>query len=147
MAHERIKREEAMTRRIRNTIGAAAAIAVVALLPTTASASQVMWEDGMARYKASGGEDNVVKATLNSTGKKVTFQDSGTVIWNAGPGCQIDNDHQATCTKATGIPGIWIGTGSFDDSVQANLGAKLLRLRVQLGSDEDTLSVTGTGYY
>ena len=116
----------------------------IAGLPASASASQVMFESGIATYKPSGGENNVIATSMDSA-QTVRFKDTGAVISNAGPGCQILTDHEATCSKPTGINAVRVGGGSFDDQIDVNSGPYALRLVVESGSDDDVVNVTGSG--
>ncbi len=132
---------------IRRLITAALSTALIALaaLPAAASASQVMIESGVARYKSSGGEDNKVTATKISN-EAVKFTDTGAVIWNAGPGCTIIDEHTAACAKPGGLYGVNIGTGSSDDQVLAEMKDYTVRLVIESGSDDDSVKVTGSKY-
>lgn len=128
-------------RRLAVALGAALAFAAV---PASASASQALFENGIATYKPSGGENNVIATTMDSA-QTVRFKDSGAVISFAGPGCQIVTPNEATCTKATGLNAIRVGGGSFDDQIDVNTGSYGLRLSVDSGSDDDVVNVTGSG--
>jgi Ca2+-binding RTX toxin-like protein len=128
-------------RRFAIAVGAALAFAAV---PASASASQVLFDNGIATYKPSGGEYNVITTSMDSA-QTVRFKDTGTVIVFAGPGCQILNANEATCTKPTGLNAIRVGGGSFDDQIDVNTGVYGLRLVVESGSDDDVVNVTGSG--
>jgi len=129
----------------RTTAVLGAALIALAILPGAASASQVMFESSVARYKASGGEDNKVTAEMTSS-DTVKFTDTGAVIWNAGPGCTIVDEHTAECTKPGGLGAVGVGTGSSDDEVKVELKAYTTRLVIESGSDDDKVKVSGTKY-
>ena len=129
----------------RRLLGVALGVVMaIATVPASASASQVMFENGIATYKPSGGEWNVISTTMDNA-QTVRFKDAGAVIWNAGPGCQIVNDNEATCTQLSGIGGVRVGGGSFDDQIDVDTDVQKLRLIVESGSDDDVVNVTGAG--
>ena len=130
----------------RRLLGVALGVVMaIATVPASASASQVMFENGIATYKPSGGEWNVISTTMDNA-QTVRFKDAGAVIWNAGPGCQIVNDNEATCTQLSGIGGVRVGGGSFDDQIDVDTDVQKLRLIVESGSDDDVVNVTGAGF-
>jgi hypothetical protein len=97
---------------IRTTIATVAALAAVSLVPTVASASQVMFDPGgIARYKSSGSENNAVVAKRSTSGKVMYFVDNNVVISMAGSGCTLLSQHKAKCVRGAGINGVTVGTG------------------------------------